>query len=112
MDQVIFIQQGGKNRHEHICESLELFSAEVMPEFKERAEEREEKKREELAPTVEAALARKDWMEPIADDAIPKLEALGRQVVQQLPEEQRREAATVQGGSGLTVPLSDPAEKH
>ena len=27
VDQVIFIQQGGRNRHEHICESLELFAA-------------------------------------------------------------------------------------
>ena len=25
MDQVIFVQQAGANRHEHICESLELF---------------------------------------------------------------------------------------
>ena len=27
VDQVIFIQQGGSNRHDHICESLELFAA-------------------------------------------------------------------------------------
>ena len=26
--------QAGKNSHEHICESLELFAKEVMPEFK------------------------------------------------------------------------------
>ena len=38
VDQVIFIQQGGKNRHEHICESLELFASDVMPEFKQHAE--------------------------------------------------------------------------
>ncbi|HKH68478.1 MAG TPA: hypothetical protein VKA75_14020, partial [Reyranella sp.] len=25
VDQVIFVMQAGKNRHEHICESLELF---------------------------------------------------------------------------------------
>src|SRR5690606_23373841 len=35
VDQVTFIQQAGRNRHEHICEALELFAAEVMPEFKE-----------------------------------------------------------------------------
>ncbi len=40
VDQTVFIQQGGKNRHEHICESLELFAAAVMPEFKEREAER------------------------------------------------------------------------
>ena len=28
IDQVIFLQQAGRNRHEHICESLELFAAE------------------------------------------------------------------------------------
>jgi alkanesulfonate monooxygenase SsuD/methylene tetrahydromethanopterin reductase-like flavin-dependent oxidoreductase (luciferase family) len=33
VDQVIFLQQAGRNRHEHICESLELFAKEVMPEF-------------------------------------------------------------------------------
>ena len=33
VDQVIFMQQAGRNRHEHIRESLELFAAEVMPAF-------------------------------------------------------------------------------
>ena len=36
-----FIQQAGMNKHEHICEALELFAADVMPEFKSRAAERE-----------------------------------------------------------------------
>jgi hypothetical protein len=34
IDQVILLNQAGKNSHEHICESLELFAREVMPEFK------------------------------------------------------------------------------
>ena len=33
VDQVILLNQAGKNTHEHICESLELFAREVMPEF-------------------------------------------------------------------------------
>src|SRR6202140_3004653 len=33
IDQVILLNQAGKNSHEHICESLELFAHEVMPEF-------------------------------------------------------------------------------
>jgi alkanesulfonate monooxygenase SsuD/methylene tetrahydromethanopterin reductase-like flavin-dependent oxidoreductase (luciferase family) len=33
IDQVIFLNQAGKNTHEHICEGLELFAKEVMPEF-------------------------------------------------------------------------------
>src|SRR5439155_973798 len=40
VDQVIFLQQGGNNRHEHICESLELFAKAVMPGFKQRHAER------------------------------------------------------------------------
>jgi alkanesulfonate monooxygenase SsuD/methylene tetrahydromethanopterin reductase-like flavin-dependent oxidoreductase (luciferase family) len=33
IDQVILLNQAGKNTHEHICDSLELFAKEVMPEF-------------------------------------------------------------------------------
>ncbi|RYE44181.1 MAG: LLM class flavin-dependent oxidoreductase, partial [Hyphomicrobiales bacterium] len=33
IDQVVLLNQAGKNTHEHICESLELFGKEVMPEF-------------------------------------------------------------------------------
>ena len=35
VDQSVFIQQAGNNKHEHICESLEIFARDVMPEFKE-----------------------------------------------------------------------------
>src|SRR5437588_885913 len=41
VDQVIFVSQAGRNKHEHICESIELFAKEVMPEFHEHEEERE-----------------------------------------------------------------------
>jgi len=71
VDQVIFLQQAGRNRHEHICESLQLFAAEVMPGFKAEAEVREAKKRAELAPWIDAALARKKWMQPLAPGAVP-----------------------------------------
>lgn len=33
VDQIILLNQAGNNTHEHICESLELFANEVMPEF-------------------------------------------------------------------------------
>ena len=75
VDQVIFMQQAGRNKHEHICQSLELFAAEVMPEFKARGAEREARKAEALAPFIVAALARKDWMKPLADDEIPVVRA-------------------------------------
>ncbi|MBD3648284.1 MAG: hypothetical protein HUJ31_12725 [Pseudomonadales bacterium] len=82
VDHVTFIQQAGMNKHEHICESLELFASEVMPEFKEREAERERKKDEELAPYIEAAMARKQYMEQLPDDEIPTFPALGRSIVE------------------------------
>ena len=75
VDQVIFLQQAGRNRHEHICESLELFAAEVMGEFKAEVAEREARKAAELAPFIAAAMARKQWMAPLADDEIPIVKA-------------------------------------
>ena len=33
VDQVILLNQAGRNRHEHICAALELFAGDVMPEF-------------------------------------------------------------------------------
>ena len=33
IDQVVLLNQAGNNTHEHICESLELFAREVMPEL-------------------------------------------------------------------------------
>src|SRR5258706_10474490 len=83
VDQVSFIQQGGRNKHEHICEALELFATDVMPEFKERQAARDKKKREELAPYVEKAMKRKQYMKPLADSEIPPVVALGRQVAEQ-----------------------------
>jgi alkanesulfonate monooxygenase SsuD/methylene tetrahydromethanopterin reductase-like flavin-dependent oxidoreductase (luciferase family)/putative sterol carrier protein len=59
VDQVIFVAQGGRNQHDHICEALELFGREVLPEFAERREEREQAKRERLAEAVAAGLARR-----------------------------------------------------
>jgi hypothetical protein len=50
IDQVMFIQQSGTNRHEHICESFEVFAERVMPEFKPRGEVRQAEKRRELMP--------------------------------------------------------------
>ncbi|MPZ64333.1 MAG: LLM class flavin-dependent oxidoreductase [Pseudonocardiaceae bacterium] len=59
VDQVIFVLQAGPNRHEHVCESLELFGAEVAPRFLDGREERERAKAERLAPAVDKAMARR-----------------------------------------------------
>ena len=59
VDQLIFVLQAGRNRHEHICEAIELFGQEVAPAFALRADELEREKDERLKPAVEAALARR-----------------------------------------------------
>ena len=66
VDQLIFVMQAGKNAHEHICESIEMFGKEVLPEFKDRDDARLAAKTKRLEPVIEAAMARK------TDDA-PKL---------------------------------------
>jgi alkanesulfonate monooxygenase SsuD/methylene tetrahydromethanopterin reductase-like flavin-dependent oxidoreductase (luciferase family) len=75
VDQIIFIQQAGRNRHADICSSLEMFASDVMPEFAAEEAERQARKAADLAPFVEAALARKTWMQPLADDEIPVVRA-------------------------------------
>jgi hypothetical protein len=59
VDQLIFVMQAGRNRHEHICEAIELFGREILPEFKDRDEKLRAEKAARLAPVVDAALARK-----------------------------------------------------
>ncbi len=81
VDQVIFVMQAGRNRHEDICESLERFGTEVLPEFRERDEAGAEDREASWAPIVEAALARRH------DDAPPLPEgytitAIPRKLVQ------------------------------
>src|SRR5437867_1906783 len=91
VDQTVFIQQGGNNRHENICASLELFAARVMPEFKERHAARERRKAEELAPHVERALARRT--PPREPGELPLVQAYGRDLVsgtRQYPTADRR----------------------
>jgi hypothetical protein len=75
VDQVIFLQQAGRNKHEHICESLELFAAEVMAEFKAEVATREARKAKELAPYIAAAMARKKVMKALSDEEIPVVKA-------------------------------------
>lgn len=59
VDQVIFVLQAGRNEHEHIMESIELFGREVLPEFVERDGAAVAAKARRMEPLVEAAMARK-----------------------------------------------------
>ena len=75
VDQVIWLQQSGRNRHDHICESLELFGREVLPEFQAGREARDARKAEELAPHIEKALARKQSLPELPEKDIPVVRA-------------------------------------
>lgn len=70
VDQVIFLQQGGKNQHEHIRESLEKFNNDVYDDFAEGRDQREASKAEQLAPYIEAALARRETRATLTDEEI------------------------------------------
>src|SRR5262249_59956061 len=91
-------------RHEHICESLEVFAERVMPEFKARDKMREAEKRRELAPFVEAALARKPKMAPLDDALIPSIEAFGRKAPSPLLNSDR--------GGAIPIPTQDPLARR
>jgi alkanesulfonate monooxygenase SsuD/methylene tetrahydromethanopterin reductase-like flavin-dependent oxidoreductase (luciferase family) len=72
VDQVNFIMQHGRTKHEHICESLELFAKEIMPEFAEEHDAIEAKKAKALAPFIEKAFERIGGYRPLTvpDDQI------------------------------------------
>ncbi|MGH3441856.1 MAG: LLM class flavin-dependent oxidoreductase [Nitriliruptorales bacterium] len=59
VDEVIFVAAAGPNRHEHICESLELFGEQVLPRFADGRGGKEAAKRERLSGAIDAALARR-----------------------------------------------------
>jgi hypothetical protein len=74
---VIFVSQSGKNRHEDIMESLELFGREVLPEFLERDEQAQKDKEQRLAPVLDQVMARKPANDhpplPTEDYAFPAI---------------------------------------
>jgi alkanesulfonate monooxygenase SsuD/methylene tetrahydromethanopterin reductase-like flavin-dependent oxidoreductase (luciferase family) len=59
VDQVILTAQAGKNRHEHIMESLELFGREVLPEFIDREPAAAEQRRARTQRMTDRLMARK-----------------------------------------------------
>ena len=59
VDLVIFAAQAGPNRHEDVCEAIELFGKEVLPDFAGRVDEQERAKQVRLAESCEAALLRR-----------------------------------------------------
>ena len=60
MDQVVFSIESGAISHEEICASLELFAEKVMPEFKQREEQRSVIKKSEDQLISEEVMLRKE----------------------------------------------------
>jgi alkanesulfonate monooxygenase SsuD/methylene tetrahydromethanopterin reductase-like flavin-dependent oxidoreductase (luciferase family) len=73
VDQLILLQQCGAYQHAHICASLELFAAEVLPQFKEREAKREKEKQQKLAPFIAKAHRNIQAPEPMKE--VPPVEA-------------------------------------
>jgi alkanesulfonate monooxygenase SsuD/methylene tetrahydromethanopterin reductase-like flavin-dependent oxidoreductase (luciferase family) len=110
VDQLIFVMQAGRNRHEHICEAIELFGREVLPEFKERDEAAVAAKARRLEPVLEAAMARKERPNPALPDGY-SFPAMPRRMVDAAGNEQgkawleRFADSTATGDAGSTFDL-------
>jgi alkanesulfonate monooxygenase SsuD/methylene tetrahydromethanopterin reductase-like flavin-dependent oxidoreductase (luciferase family) len=70
IDQVVCISQAGKLPHDLLCSSIELFSREVLPEFKEREQSGVRQKAELCARIFEKAMARKPAAEPVKEPTV------------------------------------------
>ncbi|HEY6758050.1 MAG TPA: LLM class flavin-dependent oxidoreductase [Baekduia sp.] len=66
VDELMFCLQTGKTKHEHIMEALELFAAEVMPEFAGRRADRERLKATRLGDAERRALERRAPRQTVA----------------------------------------------
>ena len=112
VDQAVFIQQGGRNKHADICDALKLFAKDVLPEFKAREAARTRKKAAELAPYVEKAMARKKGMKPLADADIPVFVALGRKVAEEGNFTTERQRANAQAYAAAAKVFAEDPDKH
>jgi alkanesulfonate monooxygenase SsuD/methylene tetrahydromethanopterin reductase-like flavin-dependent oxidoreductase (luciferase family) len=83
VDQVILLNQAGKNTHEHICESLERFARDVMPEFHDREPEHQAWKQKVLGGELQ--------LEPIDTSGfLPRGGGAARPTLPPTPEAERR----------------------
>ena len=63
IDQVLCLAQAGKVSHELLCSSIELFSKEVLPEFKERDQKGERKRAERRQRLTDLCMPRRPKIE-------------------------------------------------
>ncbi|MCB1741129.1 MAG: LLM class flavin-dependent oxidoreductase [Gammaproteobacteria bacterium] len=113
LDQLIFVQQVGRNRHEHICECLELFGKTLLDEFRDREQTRQARKQTELQPFIDAALERKERMQAPAREHIPLVKAAGKR------REEQGTLDTTGGafvdktrGGAIPIPHADPRARR
>ena len=115
VDQVILATQAGKNRHEDVMESLELFGRTVLPEFMERDEQASrEKERRMRADPRRRARAQTRLRPPAAAGGglrVSRDPALGRRPAgcRQLPRVARRVRAEHGRGRGRESPAREAA---
>ncbi len=106
VDQVVFIQQAGANRHEDICESLELFAERVLPDFKARDAAHVAKKNERLAEATQQAEGRKPALTSLSEvpivDSYPvlkqKLEEKAEETNNEMSDDGKNFLLSIEGG--------------
>ena len=106
VDQVVFIQQAGANRHEDICESLELFAERVLPDFKARDAGHVAKKNERLAEATQRAKGRKPALTSLSEvpivDSYPvlkqKLEEKAEETNNEMSDDGKNFLLSIEGG--------------
>ena len=108
VDQVVFIQQAGANLHEDICESLQLFADQVLPDFKARDAAHNTRKNERLLEAITAAETRRPALTSLSEaptiDSYPvlkkKLEEKAGEVSEpEMSEDGKKFLLSIEGGN-------------
>lgn len=114
VDQIIFIQQAGRNQHDHICEAIEMFGRDVLPRFQASEQAHQKRKNAALAESIDAALRRKARMEPASRATTPVIRGIGASLRSwehvSLPEPGRAVADPTRGGA-IPFQAADPLKR-
>ncbi|HYN37499.1 MAG TPA: LLM class flavin-dependent oxidoreductase [Actinomycetota bacterium] len=104
VDQIIFVSQAGSNKHEHVCESLELFAREVLPDFATEADAIDERRMERLEEACSAALARRSGARSLSEPyVITAYEEPNPAVPQERSREIKMDVATQESSKDIAA---------
>ena len=92
VDQVILLNQAGKTTHKDICDSLDLFAREVMPEFHERDAEHQKWKQDVLAGRIE--------LEELSTEPYELYSHQNEDIVRLTPEQLKAQMAAKEAATG------------